>query len=354
MDAVGDLYGTTYLGGDYGGGAAYELSSNGAETVLHSFAEGADGFGPVALVVDKKGNLWGTTDAGGIGGGVIFEINTKNKEKLIHTFEGSPDGCDAYGPMVADAAGDYFGTTSGCGKYNYGTVFKLPPGGNEGPVYAFRGGHDGLYPVAGLMIDAQGNLYGSTQYGGKTDACTNGFGGCGTIFKFSSKGKKTLLYQFKGPPKDGELPQGNLIADAAGNFYGTLAWGGRPGCTANEGCGAVFELAPDGKETILHFFEGGARDGGNPAAGLISDAAGDLYGTTQYGGGRISCDGATGCGTVFEIAPDGTETILHKFKGSADGANPVGGLVADAAGHLYGTTYNGGAYGYGTIFEITP
>jgi len=146
----------------------------------------------------------------------------------------------------------------------------------------------------------------------------------------------------------------NVIMDASGNFYGTTNGGGRAGCFANEGCGIVFKVAPDRTETVLHFFAGGRGDGANPPAGVIADKAGNLVGATQFGGSDNNCNGAPGCGTVFKIATDGTETILHRFKESTDGANSMGGLVADVAGNLYGTAYQGGQYGYGTVFEITP
>jgi uncharacterized repeat protein (TIGR03803 family) len=353
LDNSGNLDGTALL--PLGVGAVFKLDPRGNETVLYYFPGGSGGAEPLDLVMDKKSNLWGTTLGGGIGGGVIFKINSMDREKLIHTFEGSPnDGCGAEGAMVIGGGGNFYGTTFGCGKYDYGTVFTLAPDGSESLVYSFKGGRDGLYPGAGLIIDAQGNLYGTTDYGGKIVACTNGFGGCGTVFELTPNGTKTVLYKFKGPPGDGYVPAGNVIMDASGTLYGTTVYGGRAGCVANLGCGVVFKLAPDGSETVLHFFKGGRSDGANPYAGLVADAAGNLFGTTQYGGGGSSCNGAIGCGTVFEIAPAGTETILHKFKESTDGANPMGGLVADAAGNLYGDAYQGGLGGYGTVFEIAP
>jgi uncharacterized repeat protein (TIGR03803 family) len=239
--------------------------------------------------MDDKSNLWGTTGGGGLGGGVIFKINSRDKEKLIHTFEGSPnDGCDAGGAMVV-GGGSFYGTTFGCGKYGYGTVFTLAPDGSESLFYSFKGGRDGFNPDAGLIIDAQGNLYGTTDYGGKVSACTNGAGGCGTVFRLAPNGTKTVLYKFKGSPGDGYLPQGNVIMDASGILYGTLFWGGLAGCDSNRGCGAVFKLAPDRSETVLHFFKGGRSDGANPPAGLVADAAGNLFGTTLQGGGGSSC-----------------------------------------------------------------
>lgn len=355
LDGAGNLFGTTSLINKYNAGTAFKLNPDGTENVLYSFAEGNGGFQPNGLVMDRKGDLWGTTSGGGIGGGVIFEITTRDKEKLIHTFEGSPhDGCGAWSAMVINRRGDFFGTTSNCGKHPFGTVFKLNRVRHESLRYSFKGGRDGLYPFAGPILDSQGNLYGTTYYGGIISACSNGFGGCGTIFKLTPGGRKTELYKFKGPPRDGYVPAGTLLRDSSGNLYGTTMWGGRAGGFANNGCGIVFKLAPDGTETVLHFFTGKMGDGASPSAGLIADAAGDLYGTTEIGGGRETCYLGAGCGTVFEIAPDGTETVLHKFNSATDGAIPIAGLVADSAGNLYGTASMGGAYGYGTVFEITP
>jgi uncharacterized repeat protein (TIGR03803 family) len=355
LDNNDNLYGTMEV--PLGKGAVFELAPGGNETVLYYFPDGSGGSEPDAVMMDKKGNLWGTTFEGGTGGGVIFKINSSDKEKLIHTFHGSPnDGCVAVGAMVTDAIGNFYGTTSSCGKHDYGAVFKLAPDGSESLLYSFKGGRDGFNPEVGLIIDSEGNLYGTTDWGGKVGACITGNGatGCGTIFSLAPDGTKTELYKFKGPPSDGYIPAGNLIMDSSGNLYGTTQGGGRAGCFADYGCGVVFKLAPDGAETMLHVFKGGKDDGANPLGGLILDSAGNLYGTTEFGGSSNACNGAVGCGTVFKIAPDGTETILHKFKEATDGANPMGGLVADGSGKLYGTTYFGDAYGYGTVFEITP
>lgn len=362
LDTAGNLYGVTHGGG--GGlcgvsgswGTVFEIPKNGSETVLYSFPGGSGGWEPSALVLDNEDNLWGTTIEGGLAGGLIFEIITsRDKEKVIYEFgeDSQHDGCDSEGAMVANGSNDFFGTTLGCGKYNSGTVFELKPHGHESLRYSFKGGGDGSEPLAGPIIDSDGNLYGTTQFGGRVDACIRGTG-CGTIFRLSPDGKKTELYKFKDPPGDGEDPTGTLLLDSSGNLYGTTFNGGRAGGFANNGCGIAFKLAPDGTETVLHFFTGRKGDGASPAAGLIADAAGNLYGTTEIGGGKESCGFGIGCGTVFEIAPNGTETILHKFKKTADGAQPIAGLVADSSGNLYGAAAYGGAYGYGTVFEITP
>jgi uncharacterized repeat protein (TIGR03803 family) len=199
-----------------------------------------------------------------------------------------------------------------------------------------------------VLINADADLYGTDIYGGPKNF--------GTVFEIAPGGAETVLRTFKGSPSDGAEPQGGVIMDGMGNLYGTLRSGGHSGCDSDSGCGAVFKLASDGTETILHFFSGKHGDGGNPVAGLTADQAGNLYGTTEYGGGSCTLEEAYGCGTVFRIMPDGTEAILYFFsrQNGANGAFPMSGLVADGAGNLYGTASGGGAYGYGNVFEITP
>ncbi|MGH6888192.1 MAG: choice-of-anchor tandem repeat GloVer-containing protein [Rhizomicrobium sp.] len=358
LDKAGNLFGTTdgvLCNGTGWNGTVYELSPGGNETVLYQF-DGKRGSQPNALLMDKRGNLWGTTLTGGVSNnGVILKLTATGQESVLHSFRGGAgDGCNPEGTLLAAANGSFYGTTLACGKHLwYGTVFKFESGlhRRESLLYSFKGGRDGRSPEAGLIGDAQGNLYGTTAYGGKTKLCTDGgFGGCGTIFRLAPDGMKTVLYEFKGPPDDGFIPAANLVMDAAGNLYGTTVEGGVSGC-GYVTCGVVFKLAPNGTETVLHVFTDKHGDGGNPAAALTFDSAGDLYGTTEYGGNK-SC--GIGCGTIFEIAPDGTETILHKFSSAGDGANPTAGLVADGKGNYYGTASGGGQYGYGTVFEFTP
>ncbi len=356
-DGAGNLYGTTAGGTCNSCGTVFEIPRGSSETVLYTFTCGADGEGPNdTLLMDKKGNLYGGTVLGGsIGCGVIFKVTPGGNETTFHDFAGSPsDGCVAQGTLIMDGNGNIFGTTSAGGKYDGGTVFELSAKGIETVLYSFcRRDHcpDGELPVGGLYMDAATNLYGTTQSGG-TPGCGNE---CGTVFKLEAGGKETVLYAFKGPPGDGNGPDDTPIEDGSGNFYGTLFNGGHKGCYTDEGCGAVFALAPDGRESVLHFFTGKRGDGANPVAGGIRDAAGNLYGATQYGGGR-DCEliRELGCGTVFELAPDGSETVLYAFGKGTKGAYPVGGLVADKAGHLYGTASEGGAHGFGSVFKITP
>src|SRR6516225_9960806 len=333
-DAAGNLYGTTYAGGDYGSGTVFRLDTTGKEAVLYSFSGGPDGGYPYAgLILDAAGNLYGTADAGGAHNyGVVFEVPAGGAEGVLYSFTGTGgDGADPLAGLVRDAAGNLYGTTASGGASGLGTVFKVSAGGAETVLHSFTGGSDGEYPYASVIRDAAGNLYGTTYAGGAS--------GLGTVFKIDTQAHETVLYSFRGGA-DGEYPSAGLVRDAAGNLYGTTNSGG------SSGDGIVFKISPAGKETVLHSFKGG-KDGEYPYASLIRDAAGNLYGTT-YGGG------ASGWGTVFEIDPTGKETVLYSFAGAADGASPEGGLVQDTAGHLYGTTKYGGAFGAGTVFELSP
>jgi uncharacterized repeat protein (TIGR03803 family) len=257
----------------------------------------------------------------------------------LYNFTGPPDAKNPAGGLVQDAAGNLYGAGSGgnssaCG--GCGAVFKLTPGGTETVLYSFTGPPDGAGPNGGLILDAAGNLYGTTQAGGNSSACS---GGCGTIFKLDPTGKETVLHSFDGA--DGSLPNGYLIQDASGNLYGTTQIGG------SGNSGVVFKLDPTGTLTVLYDFMGGA-DGGSPQGGLVQDAAGNLYGVSS---------GGTVYGSVFKVDQTGTETVLFYFNGS-DGWQPGGGLVLDSSGALYGTTLIGGVlsneckFGCGVVFKL--
>ena len=169
------------------------------------------------------------------------------------------------------------------------------------------------------------------------------------MFKLAPGGTETVLYSFKARG-DGAFPEAGLIADSAGNLYGTTEYGGASGCAGGAGCGTVFKLSPSGTETVLYSFTGGS-DGGTPRAGLIADSSGNLYGTTYQGAACPTAPGFTyGCGVVFKLAPGGTETVLHSLAGVPDGALSYAGLIADSAGNLYGTTLEGGASIDGAVF----
>ncbi len=359
-------------------------------TVLHSFTtSNDDGQEPADTLLLVGGKLYGTTLYGGLatGNGTIFQMDLKGNETILYRFDG-PTGSAPQGGVVRDSAGNLYGTTTEGGTYNLGTAFKLSPAGTLTVLHHFSGSTEGANPFAGLTLDSTGNLYGTTSYGGDL-SCGNGLG-CGTVFKIDSSGNFATLYSFTGGA-DGQQPfVGSLLVDAAGDLIGTAIGGGA------SGQGTIFKIHPDGSETTLYSFSGG-KDGGAPYAGLIRDNQGNLYGCTLDGGvagfgtifrlnaknqertlfafstatrgeaayGRLLRDnqgnlygttvygGTHGIGLVFEVSPSGTETVLHNFGDLPDGGLPVGGLVMDAQGNLYGTAETGG-HGVGTVFKIVP
>lgn len=335
------LYGTTYFGGDNNLGTVYALAKDGTESVLHSFGSGSDGANPEAgLVADAKGNLYGTTYNGGAKNrGTVFKITPKGKETVLYSFcpnyPQCSDGFNVSSSLIMDSKGNLYGTTYAGGADSLGTVFEVTPDGTETVLYSFKGGNDGADPNAGLTVDGSGNLYGTTYDGGASNL--------GTVFELSTGGTESVLYSFKGG-SDGEYPFASLIFDGNGNLYSTTYYGG----SSNHG--TVFRLAPDGTETVLYSFAGGS-DGTSPDSSLTMDKKGNLYSSTLYGGNMTDCSG-NGCGTTFKLAPDGTKTILHAFAGS-DGAQPSGGLLAGKKGEFIGTTYNGGGNtDSGVIYEL--
>jgi uncharacterized repeat protein (TIGR03803 family) len=355
----GNFYGATESGGAFGYGTVFELSPNGSggwnESVLYSFTGGADGSEPVGwLIFDSVGNLYGTTSLGGANGlGEVFELSPAGSswaETVLYSFANDGDGAEPETGLILDAAGNLYGTT---GYYagGDGTVFELSlSAGNwtEQTIYSFSG-YSGNIP--GLTMDGAGNLYGTT-----TD----------NVFKLSPNGKggwnATLIHTFVGGTKDGSAPEGNLALDHAGNVYGATYYGGK----SNDG--TVYKLTPvtTGKKKgtytnkILYTFKGGTKDGYAPEAGVVLDAAGNLYGTA-FDGGKYNG------GIVYElVAPAAgktayTKKILWVFN-LADGNGPFGGaLILDGSGNLYGTTIGGGSsgsgcggYGCGVVFEVTP
>jgi len=379
-DSRGNLYGTTENGGDpacdggNGCGTVFKVDTTGKEAVLYSFTGTAgDGIFPVAgLVLDAQGNLYGTTVEGGdltcyhgMGCGTVFKVDSAGNETVLYRFTGSPDGAGVDGTfpqagLVLDAQGNLYGTTEEGGEIpcnpaisgdGCGTVFKVDTAGNETVLYRFTGtAGDGALPFAGLIRDAQGNLYGTTAAGGDL-SCGGGVAGCGTVFKLDTAGNETVMYNFTGLSGDGDGPQAGLVLDAQGNLYGTTSGGGDLTCRyGSYGCGTVFKLDSVGHETVLHIFTGTAGDGEYPT-GLVRDAQGNLYGTTIQGG-DLPCGSGAGCGTVFKLDSVGNQTVLYSFTGGADGANPYAGLSFDSAGNLYGTAESGGAAGDGVVFEL--
>ncbi len=288
---------------------------------------GFDSF--AGLTRDAAGDLYGTTSEGGASGqGAVYKIDASGRETVLHSFSGS-DGSNPEAGVTRDAAGDLYGTTYFGGASGFGTVYKIDPSGQETVLHSFTGG-DGSYPKAGVVRDPAGNLYGTTSEGGAS--------GFGTVYKIDASGQETLLYSFTAGA-DGASPGAAVIRDAAGNLYGTTEDGG------TSGIGTVYKLDALGHETLLHSFSG--SDGQNPYAGVVRDADGDLYGTTAYGG-------ASDAGTVYKIDASGQETVLHSFTGLTDGGYPYAGLIRDAAGNLYGTTFAGGAGLSGIVYEINP
>jgi uncharacterized repeat protein (TIGR03803 family) len=343
-DTAGNLYGTTFYGGTPGNGTVFKLDASGTKTVLHAFTTThSDGRSPSAGLLLNGGVFYGTTTAGGTSsGGTVFKMDQNNKtETVLYSFTGLKDGGGPLAGLINDASGNLYGTTLYGGTSNYGTVFKVDAAGNETVLYSFTGGKDGASPGLGVVRDAAGNLYGMTDYGGDLSCAHNVGAGCGTVFKLDQNGKKTILHSFTGNA-DGAHGSA-LTLDAAGNLYGATQLGGDPTCD----CGTVFKMYPNGGETVLYSFTGGA-DGSSPVGELAHDAAGNLYGTTQLGG-----DPTCGCGTVFKLDETGKKTVLHSFAG-ADGSFPFAGVILDKAGNLYGTTNNGGAFGWGTVFKIAP
>lgn len=364
-DAAGNLYGTTV--GNFcqqqSCGTVFELSpsANGkwTRTVLHYFNE-KNGCQPYAgLIFDAHGNLYGTTICGGAsGGGTVFELspnaNGKWTETVLHSFGTSYHlGYSPYAGLIFDAAGNLYGTTFAGGASGGGTVFELSSGANDkwtaATLHAFGKGNDGTAPRGSLISDVAGNLYGTTFAGGLGDS--------GIIFELSQSfngWKETVIYNFCSLQNcaDGSQPYAGLVPDGAGNLYGTTSAGGA------SGFGTVFKVAtgvPNSQwtETVLHDFN--LSDGAFPFAGLVFDAAGSLYGTTNKGG-NLNCTGGNGCGTVFQLTPSNgqwTETVLHAFLNKT-GRDPSAGLIFDGAGNLYGTAFDGAASGVGNVFEITP
>jgi len=344
QDEKGNLYGTAE-GGTFDYGTVFKLNRAGRETILHSFAGGSDGAGPSGLIRDAAGNLYGTTQAGGnhgchrgTGCGTVFKLSPTGKETILYRFRGGRDGQIPAGGLIRDAHANFYGTTELGGNlncyapYGCGTVFKLSTRGRKTILYSFTE-ENGFEPAAGVIADNHGDLFGTTVNG-------NIFG---TVFKLSRTGKETTLYRFDGK-SDGAFPYAGVIRDRQGNLYGTTL--GPDG-----GTGSVFEITRRGHEVTLHAFHGGAG-GSAPFGGVVRDDNGNLYGTTQSGG--MKGDGDGGWGTVFELTKAGKEIVLHGFTGGPDGGIPMAGLLRDRLGNLYGTASTGGVLRYGVVFELTP
>jgi uncharacterized repeat protein (TIGR03803 family) len=382
-DTSGNLYGTATNDGGAGScnvhcGSVFELSPSTSKsghwnfTILYDFKGGKDGGLPVGnLTFGPDGSLYGTGNVGGgygkFGDGVLFQLEPSNGhwiEHVLHRFGRGSDGRNPHGGLVADKKGNLYGTTVNGGRYSAGTIYELSPSGVETVLYDFSGGEDGSLPIAGLAIDRDGRLYGTTEYGGYFSYYCQA--GCGTVFEISppigSRGswKYLVIHEFVGgDPGDGALPVDPLLLDGKGNLYGTTfvnqVYGG----------GTAFELTParhkPWTETVLYRFPAYRGDAANPQAGLISDAAGNLYATSENGG-------ATYMGDAFKLTPPATsggawtDAILYTFVSNKHGAiYPTSNLVFGAAGLLYGTTPYGGTgnclftktKGCGTVFQVS-
>lgn len=394
FDANGNLYGTASGGGLAGGclfglgcGTVFELSpgAGGAWTLttIYTFQGGSDGAEPEGtLLMDASGNLFGETSGGGgttstclaVGCGTIFELSPNGSggwQKItLHEFIGGEDGSAPDGGLVLDASGNLYGTaiqgggTCSALKAGCGTAFELTPqaDGRWKETILHRFGMtstDGIAPAGGVVFDAKGNLFGTAALGGgsSNSECTSP--GCGTVFELTlNAGKWTekTLYAFDST--DGMNPDAGVTLDSAGDMFGTTFQGG-----TGLG-GVVFELTPQDtgwRFKVLHQFNSFAA-GVRPSAGVVLDAAGNLYGTTEFGGNNVTqcrLGNENGCGTVYELSPASSGTWkyapLYLFTGNADGNFPGGTPILDGEGNLYGTTiYNGLVVGTGSVFEVTP
>jgi uncharacterized repeat protein (TIGR03803 family) len=429
-DGAGNLYGAAQYGSNGVPGMVFELKQNGrgwSETVLYDFCSQAncnDGESPNGLFVDSSGNLYGTTVHGGSPGyGVVFELTPPTPPSTTWTYtqlyafcskSNCADGANPWGKLTMDASGNLYGTASQGGSPGAGVVFELTPNQShtvwtETVLYNFcsQGCSDGETPYAGLLLDGAGNLYGTTAYGGVF--------GVGTVFELtpptppSTTWTQAVLYSFQGCTdvcRDGVYPETPLLMDAAGNLYGTTLYGGAGDggyCNTSIGCGSVFELMRPSQttgsawtESVIYSFcsQPNCADGlpYYPIGYSSLDASGGLwlgcgrgrlspdttpacdrivlFGTT-FGGGKSGCYFNVGCGVVFALTPDlsqtvWTESVLYSFCSQTncdDGYEPTGGVAADALGNLYGVAYVGGgtsggfcAYyeGCGVVFKLTP
>ena len=365
----GNFYGTTAWGGPNGDGTVFRMTPGGALTTIHNFCsqqQCADGRHPYSgLVAGPDGNFYGTTEEGGAyAGGEVYRITPGGALTTVYSFcaqTSCPDGAGPYAGLVLAADGNFYGTTIGGGDPvgSGGTVFKLTRQGALTTLYRFCtqfGCPDGLAPYGGLTKSNDGNLYGTTFYGGTGGFCA---GGCGTIFKISLSGAFATIHNFCRLENcaDGEQPIAGLVQGGDGNLYGTTFFGG-----ANDpSAGTVFKVTPSGTLTTLHSFcsQNNCGDGGNSEARLIQATDGSFYGTTSHRANLSSHCVTDGCGTIFKVTVGGIFTTLHTFAGYPnDGAVPYAALVQVSDGNFYGTTSEGGnqcreADGCGTVFRLS-
>ncbi len=337
-DAAGDLFGMATYGGTYNGGTIYELPARGSLRNLYSFVIFAKDspWQPYGdLLIGADGALYGTTSLGGKHScGTVFRFTPGAPPVVLYSFRvHGKDGCNPLAGLIADAQGNLYGTTLLGGRYGSGTVFRVAPDGTETVLWSLGRGNDAALPQAKLTMDAAGNLYGTTFNGGTSQN--------GAVFKLTPAGQESVLYSFSGGA-DGANPTAPILVDAQGNVFGTTFQGGQ------DGVGTVFSIAPGGSETVLHSFTLKKSDGAYPGGGLTAGPDGTLYGTTENGGAHAT-------GMVFALAADGTETVLTSFGGKYNASGPAATLITDPAGHLLGTGF-GGRFGNrtGALFTVTP
>jgi uncharacterized repeat protein (TIGR03803 family) len=377
LGTSGQVYGAVSTAGSgTANGIVFELQSEQGgtwqETTLTKFPFG-NGYPYSGLVADSAGNFYGSTNEGGANGyGGVYKLSPaaggKYALNMIYNF---PTGLSnsPYGPfpsgLILDSAGNLYGETGYGGSSAQGTVYELSPSADgtwtEKNLYAFTGRADGGYPSGGLIFDAAGNLYGTTEYGGSNSSTCKQR--CGTVFKLTPSAgnwSESVLYEFAGGLTDGRNPTASLIFDSTGNLYGTTKNGGNePEGQCGAGCGTVFELSPSAggwTERVIYFFASTTHDGKSPYANVVFDSAGNLYGTTAAGGKITENYCGTGCGTVFKLSPSSngwSETILLSFIGT-DGATPLAPVVFDAAGNLYGTSQGFSGDTWGSVYELSP
>ena len=289
----GNFYGTTLLGGASGQGTVFKMTPAGTVTVLHVFAGGTDGAQPAAALIQATdGNFYGTTESGGASGkGTVFRMTPSGTVTVLHAFSGGADGSLPVAPLIQATDGNFYGTASAGGASGNGTVFKMTPSGTVTVLYAFTGGADGGKPEAPLIQATDGNFYGTTDGG--------------TVFRMTPSGTLTTLSSIGGNPN-------GLVQATDGNFYGTTRNGG--------GLGTVYRMTSSGTVTLLHSFTRGGA-GITPNAALIQATDGNLYGTTSQ------TDIGVPGGTVFQMTPSGTVTVLHTFTTGADGSSPYAALL---------------------------
>jgi uncharacterized repeat protein (TIGR03803 family) len=344
-DAAGNLYGTTEFGGDLscnapsGCGTVFRVDKAGHETVLHSFKLGTDGAVPAGdLLLASDGTLYGTTAYGGgssnckNGCGTVFKVGKTGKEAVLYKFAGT-DGSLPNGSLAQDKDGNLYGTTmygGGNDGTGVGVAFKLDKLGKETTLHAFGGTGDIGDPTGEVVLDAQGNLYGTAW----------GPGGTGGVWKINTARKETVLYLFTGGT-DGGNPMGGVVLGINGDLYGTASEGGA------YNSGVLFQLNKAGVETVLYSFGAWPDDGTSPQAAPVLDNAGNLYGTTELGG-------YASAGIVYKIDKAGKETVPHNFEEENDGGKLYGRVIRDSSGNLYGVTAAYGKYGYGVVFKISP